>query len=393
MGALLADRVKETTTTTGTGTVNLGGAATGFVTFVAAVGDAAKVYYTISGGSEWEVGIGTVTDASPDTLARNTILASSNAGSAVNFSAGTKDVFLTAPAAILTPDATVANGRITTESGVPVSTSDRSAQSTIYYTPYNGNRIALFDGHGWRIHTFTERSLALSGLTSGKNYDVFLYNNSGTLTLELSAAWTNDTTRADALTTQDGITVKSGSTTRRWLGTIRTTGTTTTQDSGGGSTTQVGGKRFVWNAYNQVPRFSRVHDTTDNWAYTTATIRVANGATAPLNCVEYVTGDAATLVVGSSQSAAFLQNNSTNNAISGIGVDSTSAFSGYVGNGFNANATQGSTCSFPGRYVGYPGLGYHFLAWLEKGGDNNCTFLGDNGGDGTQMGMVAMFLG
>jgi hypothetical protein len=98
---VLNDRVKETTTTTGTGTVNLDGAATGFETFVAGVGNSNSTYYCIAGQTtaEFEVGIGTVTDASPDTLSRTTILSSSNSDSAVDFSAGTKDVFCTLPAA------------------------------------------------------------------------------------------------------------------------------------------------------------------------------------------------------------------------------------------------------------------------------------------------------
>jgi len=100
MALVLNDRVKETTTTTGTGTINLGGAATGFETFVAGIGNSNTTYYCIAGQgtAEFEVGIGTVTDASPDTLSRTTILSSSNSDSAVNFSAGTKDVFCTLPA-------------------------------------------------------------------------------------------------------------------------------------------------------------------------------------------------------------------------------------------------------------------------------------------------------
>ena len=98
MAFVLADRVKETTTTAGTGTVTLLGASTGYQSF-AAIGDANTTYYTIAGqtGSEWEVGIGTYA-SSGTTLARTTVISSSNAGSLVNFSAGTKDVFVTYPA-------------------------------------------------------------------------------------------------------------------------------------------------------------------------------------------------------------------------------------------------------------------------------------------------------
>ena len=100
MALVLNDRVKETTTTTGTGTVNLAGAETGFETFVAGIGNSNTCYYAIvhQSAAEFEVGLGTVTDASPDTLARTTVISSSNSDSAVNFSAGTKDVFCTLPA-------------------------------------------------------------------------------------------------------------------------------------------------------------------------------------------------------------------------------------------------------------------------------------------------------
>lgn len=97
MALVLADRVRDTTTTTGTGTVTLSGTApTGYQNF-SVVGDGNTTYYTINAGSEWETGIGTYSSTGP-TLARTTVLASSNSGSLVNFSAGTKDVFVTYPA-------------------------------------------------------------------------------------------------------------------------------------------------------------------------------------------------------------------------------------------------------------------------------------------------------
>ena len=100
MALVLDDRVKETSTTTGTGTLDLSGAVSGFQTFVAGIGDGNTTYYAIVNRdeAEWETGLGTVTDASTDTLARTTVIASSNSDSAVNFSAGTKDVFTTLPA-------------------------------------------------------------------------------------------------------------------------------------------------------------------------------------------------------------------------------------------------------------------------------------------------------
>ena len=100
MALVVNDRVKETSATTGTGTLNLAGAVQDFEGFVAGIGNSNTTYYSIvnTGTGEFEVGLGTVTDASPDTLSRDTIISSSNSDSAVNFSAGTKDVFCTLPA-------------------------------------------------------------------------------------------------------------------------------------------------------------------------------------------------------------------------------------------------------------------------------------------------------
>ena len=96
MPLVVKDRVQETSTTTGTGTFTLAGAVSGFQSF-SVIGNGNTTYYAIVGGSEWEVGLGTYT-SSGTTLSRNTILESSNGGTAVNFSAGTKNVFVTYPA-------------------------------------------------------------------------------------------------------------------------------------------------------------------------------------------------------------------------------------------------------------------------------------------------------
>lgn len=96
MPLVVKDRVLETTSSTGTGTITLGGALPGYQSF-SVIGNGNTTYYTIAGGTEWEVGIGTYT-ASGTTLSRDTVLESSNGGSLVNFSAGTKNVFVTYPA-------------------------------------------------------------------------------------------------------------------------------------------------------------------------------------------------------------------------------------------------------------------------------------------------------
>ena len=98
MALQLKDRVLETASAPGTGTVTLLGASLGYQSFNTALTSGSTTYYTIAdlGGANWEVGIGTFT--APDQLARNTILESSSGGSAVNFSSGIQNVFITYPA-------------------------------------------------------------------------------------------------------------------------------------------------------------------------------------------------------------------------------------------------------------------------------------------------------
>ena len=97
MALVISDRIKETSTTTGTGTLTLGGAVTGFETFTANLSNSDTTYYCCTDNTDFEVGLGTFT-SSGTTLARTTILASSNSNNAVNWSSGTRTVFCTLPA-------------------------------------------------------------------------------------------------------------------------------------------------------------------------------------------------------------------------------------------------------------------------------------------------------
>lgn len=145
MALVIKDRVKETTTTTGTGTVTLLGASTGFQSF-SAIGNANTTYYTIAAqtGTEWEVGIGTYT-SSGTTLSRDTVLASSNSGSLVTFSAGTKDVFVTYPSsyAVMTQfTQTLTNKRITLRVNAQTTTTSPWAWNSDSYDQQSFSALA-----------------------------------------------------------------------------------------------------------------------------------------------------------------------------------------------------------------------------------------------------------
>jgi hypothetical protein len=139
MAFVVNDRVKETTTDTGTTTIDLAGAETGFETFVAGIGSTNQTYYCIQaqGGSAFEIGVGTVTSGSPDTLSRTSVISSSNSDGLVDFQSGTKDVFCTLPAskAVIEDNSTNANiaGNLTlggTVDGVDIAARDAVLTST-----------------------------------------------------------------------------------------------------------------------------------------------------------------------------------------------------------------------------------------------------------------------
>lgn len=273
----------------------------------------------------------------------------------------------------------VCQGRLTLTTGTAFPTADVTAGTSVYWTPCNGAVVALYSGTTWILRSFSELSISLaSGFTTGKNYDVFAYDNSGTVAIE-SLVWTNDTTRATALVIQDGIYVKSGATTRRYLGTFRTATSTTTADSLGGITTQVGGKRFLWNLYNQTRLPICVIDTASTWNYGTATYRIADAATAPSNCVEYVCGLAGYPLTATVIGTVFLISNSARGASFSIGLDSTTAFSGILTQGYNGSGNNANV-ALNANYNGLTQLGYHYVAWIEAGADGTCEFIGSTSG-------------
>jgi hypothetical protein len=182
MALVLDDRVQETTTTTGTGTVTLAGASLGYQSF-AIIGNGNTTYYCITDGTNWETGLGTYT-SSGTTLARTTVLDSSNGGSLVNFSAGTKSVFVTYPASeavLLTGTQTLTNKTLTspTITGAVVSSMASSVISS-------GTAVASTSGTSidfTSIPSWVKRiTLMLQGVSTNGASTVLLQLGSGSVT-------------------------------------------------------------------------------------------------------------------------------------------------------------------------------------------------------------------
>ncbi len=265
--------------------------------------------------------------------------------------------------------------RLSLTTALPVTTSDVTGAGTLYAVPYKGKYIDLYDGTNWNRRASAEFSLALT-LTSGKPYDVFCYDNAGVPTLEV-LVWTNDSTRATALARQDGVLVKSGDATRRYMGSLYATGSNTTEDSLA--------KRNLWNYYHRVPRAMRVVEATNSWTYNAASFRQANAAAAnQLECMVGVSEDTAKVAVKGARNNA--GGGSGDLSIVGIGLDSTTVNSAHVFTSvLRADATGGTT---EAQYAAPLAAGRHTLVWLEFGDVSSPpTFYGDNGGAQVQTGI------
>lgn len=357
--------------TPGTGTITLGSALSGYQSFGSAYGGNATVDVRITDGTAWEVARNCAYTHSGTTLTRGTLEASST-GSAISLSSSAV-VSVILPAAKgnrieallqgLTP-----GGRLTLESGVPVSTSDQTAKTTVYYTPYVHNVINLWDGADWVPTTFSETSLALGTLTSGQCYDVFAYLSSGALALEL-LAWTSATARATAVTLQDGRYCKSGAKDRLLLGTLYTASTTTTEDSLA--------KRYLCNVYNRVPRRLFKTESTDTWTYSSNTVRQANASSS--NQVEVVASLSDHAMSIEMLCCAYSSNNNYFSA--SIGEDSTTAYSTDAISAQGGGVTN-ALVSLMAHIEKFPAVGRHYYAWLERANSSaiSATFAATSSG-------------
>jgi hypothetical protein len=295
-------------------------------------------------------------------------------------------------AAIIPP-----GGRLTLTSGVPVMTADVAAATTIYYTPYNGNNVPVYNGTVFVPFAFAELSLALNATAhlANTNYDLFVWNNAGTPQLVSGPAWSSATARASALALLSGIQtnaasmagIASGNTAvtvpvnqGTYVGTFRTlavAGQTQIMmnpaPASGGNAPSI----YLWNMYNRRLMRAMCIDNGATYTYTLLTPRAARGSGA--NGVSFVTGLAEDAPFFEYMAATNVLNVAAAYAIAGFGLD-VAAFSENANTLMQnvAASTFGTRLILPHYFA--PQIGYH-VCYAMEGSDGTHASLFDAGGN------------
>jgi hypothetical protein len=350
MALVLKDRVKETTITIGTSTLVLLGATSGFQSF-SVIGNGNTTYYTIDGGTEWEVGIGTYTLLGT-TLSRDTILESSNGGTAVNFSAGTKNVFVTYPAErALYTDAssnaialgTPASATLTNATGLPISTGVSGL----------GSNVATF------LTTPSSANLA-TAVTDETGSGSLVFATSPTLTTPVLG-----TPSSGTLTSCTGLPLTTGVTGTLPIANGGTNATTAPNARTQLGATTVGSNLFTLTNPSAVtfPRFNADNTVSSLDA---ATFRTAIGAGTGSGTVTSITVSAGTGMSGggtvTTSGTVTLTNAGVTSVTAGTGISVSASTGGVTITNSSPNQLTTTTGSAP-----YYGL----RSWINFDGTNN----------------------
>ncbi len=280
-------------------------------------------------------------------------------------------------------------GRLTLATGVPVMALTQSGKTTLYYTPYVGDLVPIYDGSAMTPTAFSEISVATTDTTknpaaigANKVNDWFVWNDGGTMRLSHGPDWTDDTTRSagTALVMVNGIYLNSvaitngpGASRGTYVGTTRSNASSQL-DHKFGSLAADGGEGWfgVWNAYNRVYATTMVRTSTDSWTYNVVAWRAPNGSsTYRVYMVRGINEDCVQATYNS-----YMLAGAASGVGAGVGVDSTTAFSGTTAlNGSSSVSQTGN-----GMYSGLPGLGFHWITALEYTTTTTAgTFYGDLG--------------
>lgn len=285
------------------------------------------------------------------------------------FSDGANGFVMATPAAPPTVVNFKSDCRVTLTTAVPVTTSDVTAATTVYVTPYGGNALTIYSGSAWVTQSFSEASVAVPATTS-QMYSVFVTSASSTTITVSATAWTNDTTPGSAaLASQDGRQVLSSDHTKLFVGCFRTTTVS-------GQTEDSAARRLVWNMYNQKARRLFAQDTAASWAYALQAWRASDANTTDgQGRVAFITG-----LVEEPFDVEFVQTvsvteNAQRGGCAGLAMDSTTVPEVFTQSGCAASvggAAAEYLCT-PVRYVKIPTVGYHYIQCLEANISNANT--------------------
>ncbi len=280
---------------------------------------------------------------------------------------------------------TTPGGRLTLTASTPVMTSGISAQTTIRYTPYVHRFVPIYDGTSFAMmdtlaeltQATTDTTKSPAAVANNSNYDLFVWNDAGTMRCTRGPAWTSDTARGTGagtteLATVQGIRVNAAAITNgpaanrgTYVGTVRSNGTASI-DFTFGSLTAGGGASVlgVWNMYNRAQVSASVEEDTNGYTYNSATVRSANGSTT--NRISFIVGMADGSELVQYQQRCTTGANAAEYCSVGVGFDSTTAmFSGASQNVVAGNSVLG----FPNVVLPVASsLGWHFWQALEQTG-------------------------
>jgi len=319
---------------------------------------------------------------------------SSNTSGSYNISADTLSVngsYIDTGAAAGFPihGSPVPGGRLTLESNVAVSTTDQASASTIYYKSFQHGHIWLYNGSEWLRRTLPGGQISAACPTasgSNKPYDVFIYDDNGTPTLEF-LAWTNNTTRATGLlnTSSPYLWTKSGDTTRLYVGTIYVTTS--------GNTNDTLRSRHVWNMFNRVVRDMFWIGPQASYTYSANNVaRYVNGGTAP--SLSIVVGLSEDIYQAEARVTASKSVGANGTAIDmGIARDATNttfAVGCQAGVIRSTTATDLDLRTLQTTFSEIAPIGYHEYNWTERTGTNSVT-LNVVGTNANECGMFGWF--
>lgn len=281
-------------------------------------------------------------------------------------------------------------GRLTLTSATPVVASSVAAATTVYYTPALGNQISIYDGTNFVPTTFSEISQATTdttkspaACTTNSNYDIFVWNDSGTIRATRGPAWSSSTARGTGAGTTElqlvnGVYLNKNAITNgpaanrgMYVGTIRTNGSSQVDFIyGAQGTAAVLG---VWNNYNRVQVSTAVSDATASWTYSTATIRQSRASA--VNQISFVSGLSEECILASANQAFGLAATVGATAQIGLAMDSTTVFDKYSNANNNAATAVTIGAALSNSYK--PQIGFHYISMNETGdGTTTTTFVG-----------------